>query len=88
MIYQVLAVYDGKARAYLPPIYCSNVDVAVRALTDAANTPGHQIERNPLDYTMFHLGVWDDDSGTFTLLDKHINIANAAQLKAADHVQQ
>lgn len=88
MIYQILAIYDGKARAFLPPIYCSNVEVAVRALRDAANQAGHQIQRNPLDFTMFHLGVWDDETALFTLLDNTIQIANAAALKGvAEHVQ-
>lgn len=91
MIYQVLAVYDSKARAFLVPIYCSHVDVGLRALADAANTAGHQIERNPLDFTMFHLGVWNDDNGTFTLLDQQIQLANAASFansKGVNNVQQ
>lgn len=89
MIYQVLAVYDWKARAFLPPIFTSHTDVALRALGDAANSVGHQIQRNPGDYTLFHFGVWDDDTGKFTTLDNKIELANAANLiNGAQHVQQ
>lgn len=77
MKYQVCAVYDSKARAFLPPIFVSNVDVGLRAVRNAANDPQQQIGRNPEDYIFFHLGTWDDDDSLFGLFDvpKHLTVA-------------
>lgn len=77
----MLSVYDNKARAYLPPIFCSHIDVGVRAFADAANNRAHQLGRNPEDFYLFHLGSWNDDTAAFTLLPAHAGLGVAAQYK-------
>lgn len=81
MTLQMLAVYDSKARAYLPPIFVPHMDVALRAFANAANTPEHQIGRNPEDFTMFLLGSWNDDHATFQLLAEPLAQGLAASFK-------
>lgn len=81
MILQVLAVYDSKARAYLTPWFSSQVAVGVRTFMQAANTPGHQICEHPEDFTIMHLGTFNDDNAKFDLKDVPINLGMASQYK-------
>ncbi len=67
MKHEVFSVHDAKAEAYLPPFYCVNALVAIRTFSTAAMDAGHQFHMNPSDYTLFHLGSWDDMTALFTL---------------------
>lgn len=79
MIFQVVAVYDVKARAFAPPFVVSHLDLALRALKDVANNPEHQVGRYPEDFTLYHLGSFDDENANFTLLEQKRNLATAVQ---------
>lgn len=69
MITQVFSVYDQRASVYLPPMYMQNKGFALRSFEDAINDQSHQFARHPGDYTLVHLGEFDDCSGKFSLLD-------------------
>lgn len=88
MIHQVCAVYDSKARCFFPPFYVSHLDVARRTFADVARNPEHQIGRNPGDFTLFHLGTFDDDSGRIELRAAMDNLGLASQLKGEAYVRQ
>lgn len=81
MILQVMAVYDQKARAFLMPFYVSHVDVGVRSFGQAANTPGHQVCAHPEDFSLWHLGRFNDDNATFEFTTPYANLGLAAQFK-------
>lgn len=78
---QVMAAYDNKARVFLNPFYVSQVAVGVRAFAEAANTPGHQICSHPQDFTLFHLGSYNDDNAVFEFITPYGNLGLAAQYK-------
>lgn len=69
MNYNMFAIYDCKADAYLIPFYLPNNDVALRVFEDCVNDPEHQWGKHPADYTLFQLGIYDDSTGTHTLID-------------------
>lgn len=77
-----MAAYDSKARAFLNPFYCSQVAVGVRSFAEAANTPGHQMCNHPEDFTLFHLGTYNDDNAIFEFLTPYANLGMAVQYKA------
>lgn len=87
MILQICAAYDSKARAFIQPFYAAHADVAVRAFRAAANQPGHQVCDNPEDFTLFHLGQWDDQTCHFTLFPEHRNLGLASNFKGVVDVQ-
>ena len=60
MTQQVFAVYDSKAERYLPPFTTTTSGVAERIFTDMVNTPKHQFNTHPEDYTLYRIGVFDD----------------------------
>lgn len=68
MIHSMFSVYDQKADAYLPPWIMPRVSMAQRVFGDCVNSSDHQFSHHPEDYTLFHLGDWDDETGEFRSL--------------------
>lgn len=81
MIQQLFSVYDSKAKAFLTPFCCPHIDVALRVFENAANTPEHQLCTFAEDFTLFHLGTWDDNTSEFKLFKEHINLGLAANFR-------
>lgn len=89
MILQIFSVHDSKARAFLPPFYVQNHEIAARAFSDCAVDPAHAFGRNPEDYTLYHLGAFDDDKASFVLLAQPVNLGMALLYKKGiPNVQQ
>lgn len=65
MIQNVFAVYDSKASAYLTPFFLPTTPMAVRVFSECANSTDHQFGRHPEDYTLWHLGTFDDNTCEF-----------------------
>lgn len=79
MIHKIYSVYDSKAQTYTPPFFQHQEAMALRTFTDCCNDPGHTFGMHPDDYTLYHLGTYNDNSGTITQ-DKIISIANGLSL--------
>ncbi len=58
MILKIFSVFDSKAEAFLPPFFMHNTGMAVRTFGDTVNMP---------DYTLFEMGAFSDDSGSFEI---------------------
>lgn len=84
MILQVFSVFDSKARAFFPPFYAGTLEMAARAFADCADLPDHAFGRNPEDYTLYHLGAFNDDSAVFTLLPQAVNLGLAVMFKKGE----
>lgn len=65
MIENIFTVYDEKAHAYLPPFFQSQLGQATRIFADCCNKADHQFGVHPSDYTLFHLGTYDNFDGSF-----------------------
>ena len=63
MILQVFTVYDSKVEAYFSPFFCKTRGEAIRSFTDAISDPQHQFAKHLEDYTLFHIGSYDDAKG-------------------------
>lgn len=59
----MFSVYDSKAKAYIPPFFFPKVAMAIRVFTDSVNDPHHQFNKHPEDYTLFEIGIFDDETG-------------------------
>ena len=60
----IFTVYDQKAKAYLPPFFLPEEDMAIRVFGDCCNDRDHQFGRHPEDYHLFGIGHFDDCKGT------------------------
>lgn len=75
------AVYDAKAEAYLRPFFAETKGLAMRSFSDAVNDPAHEMCRHAEDYTLFHIGVFNQESASWTELKAPDSLAKAITLK-------
>ena len=66
MIHKQFSIFDSAAQAYLPPFILPRDEMAQRTFGDCVNSADHQFGAHPEHYTLFRLGVWDDETGIFT----------------------
>ncbi len=72
MKHRVFAIFDSKARAYLPPFFMPEAGQATRVFSDMVNSEEHAFGKHPEDYTLFEIGTFDDRSGYVSMLKEHI----------------
>ena len=65
---QIISVFDSKANQYMTPFYQATIGQARRIFSDIINNPEHQFSKNPEDYSLFHLGEYDDTTGKFDMI--------------------
>jgi len=63
MIHSIFSIHDAKASAFLPPFILPRVEMAQRVFSDCVNSEDHQFGQHPEDYTLFHMGNFDDETG-------------------------
>lgn len=72
----IVSIYDRKAEYYLPIWLTENIETAKRQFLNLVNDSETLINKNPEDYIMFQVGVFDDRSGKVTELIHHKEIIN------------
>lgn len=87
MIRKVYTIFDSAARIYLPPFHLTAHGEAVRAFKDAANSKSHYIGQHPGDYTLFHIGTYDDSTGRYIMLEAYENLGNALEYVEAEKAE-
>lgn len=63
MIIKMFAIYDEKALAHVTPFFMHNEMMAVREFRNLASDDKTQIGKNPTDFSLWHLGEFDDNTG-------------------------
>lgn len=63
MITNLYTVYDTVAQCYGRPFTAQNDPIAIRSFKDITFDPNSDIARNPADYTLMHIGQFDDELG-------------------------
>lgn len=82
MLLQIVAVRDSASDAYMIPHFVASTNAAIRGFGDGVNNPESKDWFNhPQDFTLFHLGTFDDSSGEFVALARAEQIARAIDLK-------
>ena len=66
----IFTVHDVKAETFMPPFFVPSKGLAIRAFEDCINSDDHHFGKHPADYTLFFLGSFDTDSGSFDLKDR------------------
>ena len=69
MLQQIFTVYDSKAEMFLTPFYQNTINQARRVFSDIINNHEHQFSKNPEDYTLFHIGEYEDNNATINTID-------------------
>lgn len=74
----VFSVFDSKAELFSRPMMAVTTDAGKRLFHQAVNAEGAQYGKYPGDYTLFEIGVWDDNKGVITMRDFAENLGLAA----------
>lgn len=78
------SIYDAKAGLYNKPFYFHNHAMAIRATTEAARDRSTTLGQHPEDYTLFHTGIYDEETGVFTQKGTHEPVARLHELVTLD----
>lgn len=70
MIREICAVRDRAVDAFGQPIFVVAIGEAVRSFTDEVNNAQSPFNRHPGDYDLYHIGSFDDASGSVLPLDR------------------
>lgn len=73
------SVYDMAAKRFLDPFFGPTLEFALRGFREACTTPGHQFEKFPEDYALYHVANFDPETGTLEAMVPN-KIAVASQL--------
>ncbi len=65
----IVAVFDKASNAFGQPIFAPAKGVALRSFTDEVNNnyETNQMYHHPDDFTLYDLGLFDDNTGEFEL---------------------
>lgn len=67
MLHNVFTYFDSAVGAYCPPFFLRSKGEALRWFEQMVNNPDTILYKSPKDYTLFHLGEFDDNSCSFNL---------------------
>lgn len=66
MIIEYYSIYDSKSMTYSQPEAFMNDSVAARAAQNLIDNGDTEISRHPGDFSLFHVGFFDDATAEFT----------------------
>jgi hypothetical protein len=56
-------IFDVASGAYMRPFFMPSDGQAKRAFKDISTDAEHEVGRHPEDYTLYKVGIFDDNSG-------------------------
>ncbi len=66
MTTELFSVLDAAAGRFMDPFCGPTVDFAIRGFREACRTDGHQFNKFPEDYVLYHVGSFDGDTAELT----------------------
>lgn len=78
----IISIKDTAADAFGRPVYVATEGVAIRQFQDEVNRADddNQIYRHPDDFHLYALGIFDDNTGKFDILEQPRLVARAKEL--------
>lgn len=59
---QMFSVFDSKAAVFGVPFFMPREAAAIRAFSDLSNDKSTSVGMHPEDYTLYHVGDYDDET--------------------------
>lgn len=88
MQYNLFSIYDEVTELYNLPFAAVNEREAIRNLTLAAQDPNSSLNRSSEDYSLYHVGVYDDQNATYTNIQPVKLVVRVSSLIAAIKTSQ
>lgn len=76
---KIFTVHDSKAQAYLQPIYFRSTGEAIRAFETTCKDKNSQFAQYPSDFSLLHIGEWNQDTAAIVMLSKPVILTNASE---------
>lgn len=77
---ELFSIWDGAARRFLSCWTAPTIEVALRRFRVAVNTHDSDFGRFPEDYTLFHVGTFDQEQGAIVPTAAPVNLGVAVTL--------
>lgn len=75
----IFSIYDSKAETWSQPMFAHNIAVSLRNFAEAAKSPDCLLSSHPGDFTLFHIGDFNLQTGKLTVLDAAVNLGTALE---------
>ncbi len=79
MILQIFDIFDSATGSYARPFFMLSKAEATRAFIDIINDEQSSIHKHPADFTLFHLGSFDQETAEFKTLTAPSSMGKAIQ---------
>lgn len=80
----IYAVYDTAILTWLTPFFAHDKRDVIESFTHEVNSNTQsKFYKHPTDFTLFELGVWDDDKCEFKLHLSPVRVVMAIELKTS-----
>lgn len=81
----IYAVYDSKVEIYEQPFFLRTKGEAIRSWQKVTNDQQTKFYEHPEDYTLFELGVYDEETGSFQNHKTPVSIGVAIEFKKSEN---
>lgn len=71
------SVHDSKVEAFITPFFDLTKGSAIRSFSDACNQEDNMFRKHAEDYTLFHVGRFDQELGVFEVFAAPVSLGNA-----------
>lgn len=78
MIQNIYSILDVKSGAYGVPFFAKNNSIACRSFFRLLDDPDSMCSYAPADYRLYHVGGFDDDSGSLAPTSEPVLVFDGA----------
>jgi hypothetical protein len=76
---QIFSIYDEKSEAYNTPFFQNHINQAIRSFSDLSKDPKTTISRHPQDFSLYHIGEYDDVNSSIQSFNEPKFLARATE---------
>lgn len=87
MILEMYCIHDKGINAYAQPFFCRARGEALRNFIEACADTKSPLHNYPLDYSLCHIGKWDDATG-IVLNNEHGPVRELGATEAVAQLEQ
>lgn len=80
MQYKLYSVYDEITQTFNLPFAALSEAEATRSFRLVVNDPVTLVHKSPQDYTLYYVGIYDDQKGAYTNLNQPLLVHKATSL--------
>lgn len=86
MVLVAVSVRDAKSEAFGRPFFVVSIGSAIRSFDDEVNRAAedNSMYRHPEDYSLWQLGTWDDQDGSYVSLSPCKMLVQGSEVRRED----